>query len=324
MHLGVFYHFTGMTASNRSSAPEWKQHFTALPTIFGLIPVFIFCGIIANNAIVLVTFKRMGKLKLQHYLMIALAVADLLTLIPVSAMVLATINGSIWLTETLCVMLGVSFINTLGTTSWLHSLMCIEKCLSIWKPLQHRSFSLNKSAGTVIGGVLGACFFFPIALPLAILYLEQRPIIFSPYLARCSYLADKLLLASAGLLFIVIPLIIELVTHVAMIARIWKLGCMQRKQRIKRAMKVTSFTVGVYYCCWLPTVMYSIAGNILGPRVPSWLFFIVNNCLIANSCMSGIIYSLSLKGFRVTLCSRGVNVMPSSVQPSDHSHSLSY
>ena len=52
------------------------------------------------------------------------------------------------------------------------------------------------------------------------------------------------------------------------------------------------------------------------------LFRSVNNCLIANSCMSVIIYSLSLKGFQITLCSRGVNVMPSSVQPSDHSHSL--
>ena len=123
---------------------SWTLNISQLPSWFGAIQAFIFAAILVNN--ILVTFQRMKKLTMLHHFMIGLCVADLVTALPYSIVFFTTVNGSITLTQSLCDTWGVMFMVTIATTTWIHSAMCIEKCISILHPILHRNFQKSKHA----------------------------------------------------------------------------------------------------------------------------------------------------------------------------------
>ena len=118
----------------------WTLYLSKLPSWFGAIPAVIFVGIIASNILVQATFKKIKNLTMLRHLMIALCVADLVTTLPYSIVVFTTANGGIRLTQVLCDIWGVMFVVTIVTTAWIHSAMCVEKCISILHPISHRNF----------------------------------------------------------------------------------------------------------------------------------------------------------------------------------------
>lgn len=295
-------------ASNSSG--QITQYFSILPTAFGIIPFIVSCGIIINNTIALVAFKRMKTLRLQHCLMIGLAVADLLTLIPSGTMTVIALNGTVWLSPLACDLIGVAFLTTIGNTTWIHSVMSIEKCISILYPLKHRAFSLKTRAKFVIGVALAVCFIFPVSIPLAILFVENRHIKFAPNVATCLFMSDNMLMASAGLLFIVLPLLIELITHLIIAVTIKNLKSVRKNQAL-RTFKVLALTVGIYYVCWMPKIIQVTLTNVLGPaRMPKWSLFMTLNVIISNSWMSSVIYCVCIRRFRTQLQCGALSVGP--------------
>ena len=61
----------------------WTLHSPSLPAASALLPIIIAIAILINNVLVLMTFKKMTGLQIQHYFMIGLTIADLMTVLAV-------------------------------------------------------------------------------------------------------------------------------------------------------------------------------------------------------------------------------------------------
>ena len=292
--------------------PVWVEYIPDVSKVFGVIPSTICLGIVANCIMVLVTFMRMGPLQLQHNFMLGLTVLDMLSVLPCATAAVATLSGSIWLTGTLCNAIGLLFVSTIGATTWIHSCMCVEKCVAILRPTKHQAFSVTKISKYVMIGLISLCYTLPVVVSLIFLHFSKHKIIFSPYMAHCACM-DKYFLILTGCSFLILPLLTAAVIFIVLLVKIrkWKSHHLRLYTRALRATKVTIFTVILYYSCWIPTLMHIILITILGARMPKPFLYMTNCIITANRCLSSLIYTLSLKRFRTQLQRRGVPIRPS-------------
>ena len=167
-----------MTAENNTT--EFGK--SSLHVAFIDVPLTISLLIVISNTLVFIKFKRTRKLQAQHYFMIGLAVADMMTLIPYSQVTAAIAHGSVVTSKEACCWFGVFTIITIGITMWLHSIMSIKKCLPVCKPICHRSITKHKYFQRAVIGIIADCFLVPTFLcvgmfQLDLLMLKRLPVI---------------------------------------------------------------------------------------------------------------------------------------------------
>lgn len=281
-----------------NSTSRWTLHKSMLPREVAIVPILITLGILVNNILLLITFRRMRKLQVQHFFMIGLALADLQTILPYSVSIYVVIRGEVWLTDRLCNLLGSEIIVTIGTTTWLHSAMCIEKCFTILKPIQHRAFIVRSEAKRMAKGIIVACFIFPQPLLLIYSFFDLIDISFRPYTGFCSFETSLNLILLVLSFFIVIPIIIQIVTTSLMLRVTVNLRGSNRQHTLM-AMRTVGLTIGIYWACWIPFVI-DIVWSILPiePTSPDWMEFVTGTGVLLNSGMSCLIYKACLPHFK--------------------------
>ena len=85
-----------------SSLSKWTHYEVDPPPGLRESSAIIYLAIIITNILILVTFRRMRKLTLQHHLMISLALFDLLTVPAQVPVMVALWKQYILLTDVLC------------------------------------------------------------------------------------------------------------------------------------------------------------------------------------------------------------------------------
>ena len=277
--------------------PPRRIYIVAWPAGVAVVPLSISLFILVSNVMVVIGFKRMRNLQIQHYYMIGLIVADMLTLAPFSVSVLGIFQGYVVLSARQCNGLGAVMVGSIETTACIHSVMCIDKCVSVAKPLRYRLFEKSKSSTLAIVLILILCFVLPTLMNVIFFAANLMEFDFEHYMVTCLVSPESLGFIISGLLFAFIPLTIQFVTHVIMFRTVRKMRGRTRKNMI-RAIRTVGLTVGTYFLCWMPTAVYLI-WNILPVRAPAgWFSFMTGEILLANSGMSCVIYAVSLPNFR--------------------------
>lgn len=280
---------------------DWTRYDISVSSRLAAVLLITLPAIALSNTLNLVTFKQMKKLQLQHYLIICLSVVDLATVLPHLVGLIGYLKGYLILNYTLCQVIAISNHAVVSATTWIHCGICINKCLSILKPLMHRQF-VTKYQPRQIAAIFSVTIIVLIfALMSGVSFTGVINAVFNPVAATCMYFIDLPYLFIVGMSFIFIPLVTALVTHILILIEIRKSN-LRRKKRIKNAMKSTAFIVIVYYVCWLPYLVFVI-WQISFPKVqlPKLFEFVSINLIIGNSCMNLFIYCFCNKDFRESL-----------------------
>lgn len=288
-----------MEMNDSNDNPTWIQYRTPLQAELAVIPIVVNLFILGSNIAVLDTFRRrFRQLHNQHYFMVGLAVADLMTLIWASVSLTILLQGEIWLKPLHCNILGIEMTRTIETTTCLHMAMSIEKCIAITNPVAHRSFSMRNDSKAIILSVIAFSFIFPAVYSIALLSSDIIYFVFDPFTVACTIGSSMQILLSVGTVFMFLPLATQLVTHIIMYDRVRRMRGLNKKRNI-RAIKTVVLTVGLYWLCWAPLVIQFvwIASGYKDP--PGWFVFTCIQMLHLNGGASIIIYSVSLPEFKL-------------------------
>lgn len=277
-----------------------RVRYTAeLPRELAAVPLIIDIFILVNNILVLITFKRMQSLRPHHHFMIGLAMADLMAVIPVAILAGILVNGEIYLTKFICDLMGVVTTITFEVNSLVHSAMSIEKCISVVSPIKHRNFAKSKDVKKVTAAIITCCFLFPLLFNVILKSVGVVDFRFHSAIPQC-ILTNENGSPSYHLtvvLFVVSPMVIQVITQAIIFNRIKRMRTMTKNKVIK-AIKTLSLTLGVSYTCWTPTLVLQVWVVAVVNDPPGWFIFMGVQILMANSGTSGLIYYTNLPNFR--------------------------
>lgn len=276
----------------------WFESETAVG--FTAVPVLVYIFVLTNNILVLLVFKNMKKLKPQHFFMIGLAFADLITLIPNTMTVITVGHGSILLSERLCQWTGVINTMVVGTTTWIQCGMCIDKCVSIMKPLSHRMFSHNNTWKYIISIIILLDFICPFVICALLMMSNFVKFRFNSHIPACVFVTDKPMFISVFTVFFVGPVIIQAITNSLIMFKICRMHSANRA-KVKKAMRTLTLTLTLYFICWVPFVCHVLLKAFSSTNYVPWLIFVAANFLFSNSGLSFIIYYNTLAQFKKTL-----------------------
>lgn len=282
-----------------SAQINWSLYYPSLPTPLGVLYILILLFILVANFLVIITFKRMRNLQIQHYFMMGLCAADLITALNpcVSASIL--FSGRVWLTDGLCNVLGLLLSVTLEITVLLHCALFIEKCISVRMPLWHRKVSQSANRTLLIGGTLSTCFLMPTCVTTFLAFYDLSIFEFYPDITTCFMSLNSNWVPGilTIMLFCFFPLIIQVTSSVLIVQTIRSMRAATKKRTI-RAARTLATTVGLFYICWMPSIVILVWEiSTLDYGVPDWFQFFAYQIITVNSGMSVIIYSLTLPGF---------------------------
>ena len=286
------------TSNNRTTASTWYLAISTLPRELGVITFSISLYILINNILVLITFRRMKNIQVQHYFMIGLALGDLLTIVGYGLSVYSITRGEVWLTETLCNILGVENIVVVTTTTWLHSAMCIEKCISILNPLKHKVLTAQTAVKTLVKGIITLCFVIPQALYFTFVFSDLIVISYRSYVGYCSFNMNINILLLVVIVVLAVPMAIQIITHVLILRVIFSLRGNSRSRALL-TIKTIGWTLVFYWACWIPFVIdtiWTVIPNITEP--PKEMEFVNATGIFLNSGMSCFIYNMCMQSFR--------------------------
>ena len=229
---------------NDDNSTIWKQYHTKAHKGYVAIPILLLGLILVNNTLIVLTFKRVKNKLFTYTFMAGLAVADIAVSIPLSITVVTFINGVIVMSEFFCDFWALGIMGGISTTVWLHCAICIEKCVFITRPLQHRIFLQKEYSNHVAYGVIAVCMFFPSRLYiLALVYygvLQHAD--FDPLPVVCLFDLNMKYLQTVGIVFLTSSLVVQIVTN-ALILRQVLISPIQSKKRIFCAMKTVLLTL---------------------------------------------------------------------------------
>lgn len=283
---------------------KWKLYQISLPASAAILNMLVSLLTLVSNLLVIITFKRMRNLQPQHYLMTGLCAADLITSVMHFVSTAVLIRGHVWLTIRVCYTMGMLTYTCAGVTVCIHSALCLEKCLSVRKPLVHRRLATSTKRNYIIIGVMAACYILPLILNLIPAITDDfTEFQFDPAFATCILNSSGLRFQTIfrSVLLILLPILIQLVTSILIVSKIRKLRGVT-KQRTKRAIRTLVLTVGLFYLSWLPVLVYAV-WMIIQPNSSGsdWSKYIISNIVASNSAMSFIIYIFTLPKFKITL-----------------------
>lgn len=293
---------------------DWTIYTTALPVHLAMVSLFILILIVVNNILVLVTFKHMVNLQLQHYLMIGLVIADLMNIFSYAAIVVTIAEGQIMLTDCMCSVITALNHTFIGATSWIHSVMSLDKCMSSVKPFRHKIFASSEKAQLVAAFLVAICFVMPLGLITYVLRLPGIAPLFNDQVPSWGLPVDFRVLGAFAGFFIIIPIIIQLSTGAVIVWKVCSLMSYDSRRKILRAVSSLALTLALYYSCWIPFVAHICYAHFSG-KPPGAIIFLSVHAIFLNSAMSFFIYMVTLPKFRAAwmkkICTRrnlvGVN-----------------
>ena len=145
-----------------------------------------------------------------------------------------------------------------------------------------------------------ASILFVMTSVLVLTYLGVLTPIFDNALGMCFFAIDWQYFASMGLFFCIVPLAIEVITHILILIKMKKFGIQGRKC-ITKAIRTATLTVGAYYMCCGPFFTYVVWMLLTPAKSPppqNVAGFAVMYMAVFNSVINLVIYAHSLKDFR--------------------------
>ena len=278
---------------------DWRLYEASVSRGFTCVPVVVYLLVFTSNILVLATFKKMPSLNTQHYFMTGLACADLLTLVSHTTVIITLANGSILMTNYLCISFGVLDAAAVSITTWIQSSLCIDKCLLIAKPLVHKRFSESRLMRLkIIIFLTLVCCLGPLTIIISLISTNMMTILFVPSIPGCLFELNLKNTYLFTVIFVVGPHTIQIATSFCILIKVGRLRRRDRA-RILKATKTLAFTLGFYYLCWVPTVVETLLKT-LGIYQESWywLMFIAHNCIFLNSSFGFFIYYNTLPQFK--------------------------
>ena len=281
----------------KDSREAWHLHYTTLPKEYALLSLAVLSLVVLNNAVVLTTFFRIKPFKLSYYIIIGLAIADVLTIIPLAQGLVTFMSSRIWLTDNLCDLLGVFYTGNIAATHWLHCLLCVERCISVMNPFAHKSFSLRRMSAYTMGTIVIALILLAYLVLMLGILVGTVKFQFDASLACCGLDSDPRARNITFLIFDTPKILVQLVCYTLMVNRLKNLQGADRK-RIRRALKVVLLTLMLFYACFLPYYIEMIImhNRSLSQTSPAHLLCVEG--IFLNSAMSGVIYYVSIPEFK--------------------------
>ena len=291
---------------NITLSPVTPLYQVALTPYVAIVCVAMNIFILLSNSLVIVTFRKYKKLKVQHYYMLALVGTDLTVFIQNSALATILIKQDITLTTPVCVLLGclASFATTM--TAMVHTCLSIDRWISVVHPVKYRNFVNSRNSRRFTVAVLVAIHIGQGLQQFVCWHFQQISYYFDPYVPYCvAEFGDK---GGAGLIMallmaIVLPCLIELTLNAHIILKIKRMRSTTRARTLK-AVKTVLLTLGVYYLCWIPMGVWTV-WDFISPHVDpaGWFNFLAVQVVVLNSGISGVIYYYTLPNFKETLMS---------------------
>ena len=254
--------------------------------------------VLTANLLNLYIFSCFRNFSNQYRYMLALAIGDLLTLIPACFILIAKLLEKIWLTSTICNILGVLTILPFQLTVGMQTAMTLDKSSSILWPAEYKIRNTNGThrRGTTILKII----FISLIPPVTDFILIGADILvfyFEPYLTTC-YIDWRLGSILALSPYFVIPLIVQFVANGYIL---YKMSQLQRRhrRRVWRASSVVVITVILFYCAWVPQALYNIwAAAGFSPGPPGVFLSWSAAILFAHSFISTFIYFFTVPQFK--------------------------
>ena len=240
-----------------NSSSEIKLYTPIIPRELAAIPGFLSVAILVANILILVTFSRMKTLKLQHYFMCVLAVNDLLTISTLLPSIIGICQGYVCLSDDHCKLIAILSHIFVAITDWLHCVICVERSYSILRPLDHRTLLIKYKPKSLAIKLSGVMILIVMTTIIALSYTNVLTPTFDTSFGMCLYAIDWQYFTSMGVLFCIVPLVIEVVTHLLILMKIKKSGIQGRK-RIVKVIRAVKLTVGAYYACCGPFFIWVI------------------------------------------------------------------
>ena len=296
-------------AFNSDRSPQEAALSSAQAVMLGVeLPAIIFTNILS-----LLTFKRMNELQLQHYLLMSLALSDLVMVIPLMVTIIGLVNEPLLQNVCLCKVIAITNHSIAALNTWIRCGVCIDKWLSIFKAVKHKQFvSKHRPHHVAICYTLAAAFLVVGIIVTSTLVggIKAAP---NKVFATCLYTIDIPYILLIGTLFYLLPHITILVTHLSILFEMRK-SRFRKRTRIKKAMTALLFIVGIYYLCWLPySVVVLWRACFPQSAVPETVEFVSMKLLIANTSMNFFVYLICFKGFRNEL--KGLLHVQTRIQP---------
>ena len=196
----------------------------------------------------LAVFTNLKPFKLCYHIIIGIAVAEIMTLIPLAFSVVALICTYVLLTDQSRNVMGLATMAPVIITSWLQCLLCLEKCMSVRKPVAHRRFSSRQNSATKMKVAVTLVFLMVPALLSSFIFLGIIESDFAPSAA-----AIGLWLQSMQILVFIslaeIPKIsIQVVCYTFMFNKLKSLQGYNKPQG-QRALKLVLLTFVLFYAC---------------------------------------------------------------------------
>lgn len=278
----------------------WVLYKTPLHPALAAVCLAVHLNILITNILVIATFKRIKKLFLRHYYMLGLVVADLIMLIPTTAGIMALIKGDLWIDDGLCSFLGIASTSSVEITATVHTVMCIDRWVSVAYPLEYRAMVNKREAKPFTIGIIVGCNILPVLFNVLTVHLNVINFEFDPYVPSCILSSSKSSIIGVLLtlnFFIAIPMIVHTVTNIYMLYRVAKLRGLSRKRLIYSIRTVVA-TVLVFYVFWIPTAVRLVMAILVPQQQNLWFTFISTEFLVANSGVNFYIYVLTIPTFK--------------------------
>ena len=276
----------------------WTLYYTALPPEYSLIPLTIFLLVLLNNVAVLTIFTRLKPFKLNYYIIIGLVVVDIATLIPLAISFVTLMLTRIWLTDALCDAIGIGLNGAIGATNWLHTLLCIERCISVRLPIVHKNLSLSRRSTHTMAAIVSLLIISPFPIISFFMAVGTIKFEFLPLLASCGLDSNTAGYIAMFLVFETPKIIAQIVCYTLMINRLKNVQGAD-KRRVFQALKVVLMTLMLYYVCWVPFYVEFLWQVLPFSRnSPMWFPIMCIQVILLNSAMSGAIYYVSVPAFK--------------------------
>ena len=288
--------------SNISSGDNGETERTISPQEIGFLSLSISYIIIINNAIVLAVFTNLKPFKLCYHIIIRLAVADIMTLIPLDFSVVASIRPYVLLTDQIHNVMQLATMAPVVITSWLQCLLCLEKCMSVRKPMSHRRFLSHRNSATKMKvAVTLVCLMVPALLSLFII-LGIIDFDFVPAAATFGLRRQSLQLFVYISLAEVPKILIQAVCCTLMFNKLKSLQGYNKRQG-QQALKLVLLTFVLFYACFSPMYVkaaWMVLRKVLHvtERPPAWFNIFWINATALNSAMSSAICYVSMPAFK--------------------------
>ena len=280
-----------------------------VPILFGLI---IFIGLVGNGLVVVVVLANQQMKSTTNYLILNLAIADLLFVVfcvPFTASDYALPNwpyGLRW-----CKTVQYLIYVTAYVSVYTLVLMSVDRFLAVVRPVESLSYRTERNA--ILACVLLWCIVLICCIPL---YVEHGLLKYTPnyieYFEKCQFLkrGETTIVIFQVTFFVssyLVPLGVTCTLYMMMLFRLWSAGPRGNRpsqahlRDKRRATRLVIVVVVIFAVCWFPIQLILLLKslNMLNMNLTIVLLQVIANTLAyMNSCVNPILYAFLSESFR--------------------------